>query len=148
LTTTSTTPPIINASERSRTLAWVGGLSVAFALIVVGAILFRFNPSEHGFFPRCFLKSLTGLDCPGCGGLRAMHQLLHGHILAAFQLNPLLLLMLPLAAFYGLRQLICLATGRVLAHPFRNPRWLGVFAFVVVAFGVLRNLPWRSWFGG
>ena len=115
-------------------------------MTVVGVILFRFNPSAHSFYPRCVLKMTTGLECPGCGGLRAMHQLLHGQVAAAFQLNPLLFLMLPLAAFYGLRQLIYFATGHLLAQPFKNPRWLGVFALIVVAFGVLRNFPWRSWF--
>jgi len=135
------------ASEHSRTLAWVGGFSAAFAVIVVGVMLFLFNPSENGFYPRCYLKSFTGLDCPGCGGLRAMHQLLHGHFGAAFRLNPLLFLMMPLAAFFALRQLIYLSTGRLMAQPFKSPRWFGVFALIVVVFGVLRNLPWHSWFG-
>lgn len=120
---------------------------MALAAIVVSALLFRFNPSEHSFYPRCLLKMITGLDCPGCGGLRAMHQLLHGQVGAAFRLNPLLFLMLPLAVFFGLRQLIYLCTGWLMAQPFKSPRWLGVFALIVVAFGVLRNLPWRSWFG-
>ena len=120
---------------------------MAFALAVIGAVLFLFNPSEHSFYPRCVMKMTTGLDCPGCGGLRATHQLLHGHVEAAFRLNPLLFLMLPLAAFFGLRQLIFLTTGRRMAQPFKSPVWFGVFALVVVVFGVLRNLPWRSWFG-
>ncbi len=133
---------------RSRpALIWSITISVLVVSFVVVVVLFAFNPSEARFYPRCFLKSFTGLDCPGCGGLRAMHQLLHGHFGAAFQLNPLLFLLLPLAAFYALRQLLFLFTGRRVAHPFKSPRWWGLFALVVVGFGVLRNLPWRSWFG-
>ena len=137
----------MNPVERSQTLAWVAGISVALVVLVAGALLFRFNPSEHSFYPRCVMKMTTGLDCPGCGGLRATHQLLHGHIGSAFRLNPLLFLMLPLAGFFGLRHLIYVVTGWLMVQPFKSPRWLGVFALIVVAFGVLRNLPWRSWLG-
>ena len=135
------------ASRINNTHRWLMAGFGAVALVAAAGVLFLFNPSENGFYPRCFLKSFTGLDCPGCGGLRAMHQLLHGHFGAAFRLNPLLFLMMPLAAFFALRQLIYLSTGRLMAQPFKSPRWLGVFALIVVVFGVLRNLPWHSWFG-
>lgn len=39
--------------------------------------------------PLCPFKSLTGLPCPGCGGLRAANALLHGNILGAIYTNPL-----------------------------------------------------------
>ena len=79
--------------------AWpLSGLLVAIG----GAILFCFDPSA-GFYPVCLFHQATGLLCPGCGSLRAMHQLLHGHLLAAFEFNPLLLLCLPAAAWYTAR---------------------------------------------
>ena len=42
---------------------------------------------------------LTGWQCPGCGATRGVHQLLHGHPLAAFELNPLMMVSLPFLAF-------------------------------------------------
>jgi hypothetical protein len=42
------------------------------------------------------------LPCPGCGSLRAAHQLLHGNLSAAWALNKALLIGLPLAAAAGL----------------------------------------------
>lgn len=45
--------------------------------------------------PRCPTKALTGLDCPACGGLRMVHDLLHGDVRAALQDNAFLLLLGP-----------------------------------------------------
>ncbi|MGV3560560.1 DUF2752 domain-containing protein [Larkinella arboricola] len=54
-----------------------------------------FNPADVSFFPPCPFKLLTGLECPGCGSQRCLHQLMHGHIRQAFAYNPLLVLSLP-----------------------------------------------------
>src|SRR3954447_20165 len=67
------------------------------AVFIGLAVLYWFNPAQFGFYPRCALYETTGLLCPGCGSLRAIHQLLHGHLAAAFQLNALLVLGLPFA---------------------------------------------------
>jgi hypothetical protein len=40
-------------------------------------------------YPGCGFKHLTGLPCPGCGGLRSLAALAHGHAAEAFALNPL-----------------------------------------------------------
>ena len=137
-------PPVILApSGWGRNWIWIG---IAAAL-VAAVVLFFFNPSQHGFYPRCFFKMVTGLDCPGCGGLRATHQLLHGHMRAALELNPLFVVSLPLLAYFAARSVIQYFTGRAWPQPFRKPAWLWAAGAVVLAFGVLRNLPWRAWFG-
>src|SRR5687767_9946485 len=61
-----------------------------WSLLAAGAVyLFVFEPGRSGFFPICPFRFLTGFTCPGCGTTRALHQILHGHILTAFTLNPL-----------------------------------------------------------
>ena len=117
-------------------------LALLVALAVGAAVLFAFNPVEHGFFPRCYVRAITGWDCPGCGGLRAAHQLLHGRVGEAFALNPLLVLALPLAAYFAARFLVEKFLGRKLPQPFRGMIWLWLALGVVVVFGVVRNLPW------
>ncbi|HEY8225836.1 MAG TPA: DUF2752 domain-containing protein [Pyrinomonadaceae bacterium] len=73
--------------------------------IAVGSIyLFIFEPGKTGFFPACMFRTLTGLTCPGCGSTRAMHQLLHGHVIEAFKLNPLLLIAGPILIYVLIRQ--------------------------------------------
>jgi hypothetical protein len=137
-------PPAVPVSRGDgRIFIWV----VLVFLASLSVMLFLFNPAEHGFFPRCWFRIVTGWDCPGCGGLRAAHQLLHGNVRAAFVLNPLLVLALPFVAYFALRILLLRWTGRALPQPFRSLNWLWLLAGVVVAFGVLRNLPWANWIG-
>ncbi|ERJ58428.1 DUF2752 domain-containing protein [Sphingobacterium paucimobilis] len=64
--------------------------------LVTVALLYKyFNPLESLFFPKCPVKAITGLDCPGCGGQRAAHSLLNGDVRQAFMENPLLPLLIP-----------------------------------------------------
>lgn len=39
--------------------------------------------------PPCMFHSITGYDCPGCGGTRAVAALLHGHLLQSVCYHPL-----------------------------------------------------------
>jgi hypothetical protein len=138
-------PPEIKVqSGHSRVFMFVG-LTVAIAGAV---LLFLFNPAQNGFYPRCFFRMATGWDCPGCGGLRATHQLLHGHWRAAFELNPLFILALPAGVYFAARWAVKRFAGKTWPHPFKSGVWMWIAVVAVVVFGVLRNLPWRSWLGG
>ena len=73
----------------------------AIALTVAGVIIIAiiyslFDPAAP-FFPRCPIKMMTGVDCPGCGSQRALHALLDGRFAEAFAFNPLLFLLGPYA---------------------------------------------------
>ena len=85
---------------------------------------------------------MTGLLCPGCGTLRALHQLLHGHLKSALLLNPLAVMALPvLAGWYAMKGAYVLAGRRapaILIPAF----WIWTLLAVVLVFWVLRNLPW------
>jgi hypothetical protein len=108
----------------------VGAVAMAAALVV----LYLFAPAEHGFYPRCVFHSLTGLACPGCGSLRAVHNLLHGEVAAAFRLNPLVMILLPpVAAMWLVRGEAAFASLR--------PVWIWIVLAVILLFSVLRNLP-------
>src|SRR5260370_36721099 len=67
---------------------------------LAGLILFLFDPNRYPFYPVCAFHKVTGLLCPGCGSLRAMHQLLHRHLAIAFHFNPLLITTLPVLVVY------------------------------------------------
>jgi hypothetical protein len=122
-------PKLAARSGNSLALA----ISVAVAVGVCAA-LFLFNPAEHAFYPRCFFHQATGLQCPGCGGLRAVHQLLHGHLFTALHLNGLAVLALPVFAGFMWREI----TGR---RPGIRGSWLWSFVAIMVVFTLLRNLP-------
>ena len=64
-------------------------------IIILGAVYFVFDPLKSSYFPSCPFKSVTGLDCPGCGSQRAFHELLHLNFRKAFEYNALLVLSIP-----------------------------------------------------
>lgn len=121
--------------------AWLAlGLVAAVAGV---AVLFAFNPAESRFYPLCYLHLTTGLLCPGCGGLRAMHQLLHGHLAEAFRFNPLLVLALPVAVGLAARAALRRWRGQPAASHI-HPAWLWIGVAAVSLFGILRNLPYPA----
>jgi hypothetical protein len=124
------------------TSSWVLVAAIA-ALAAAGALvtLFLFDPATHGFYPICPLHQTTGLLCPGCGTLRAVHQLTHGNFAAAWRLNPLFVALLPVGFWLVARELICLATGRRLPGIVTRPIFGWVLVAGLVAFGILRNVP-------
>jgi len=78
------------------------GVGVLLATVYVGLV----DPDVPGHYPLCPTKAFTGLDCPGCGGLRATHSLLHGDLHGALDHNAfVVLVVLPLALFLWVRWL-------------------------------------------
>lgn len=116
-----------------------------FALLTL--VLYNYDPRQHQFYPRCFFHLATGLDCPGCGGLRATHELLHGNIRSAFRLNPLLTCAVPLVPIALLVWWLNRGRNIPLVSKLCGVPLVWCLAAIVIAFGVLRNLPWREWLG-
>lgn len=117
---------------------------LTFAILGSGAVLFFFDPAQHGFYPICLFHAVTGLNCPGCGATRAAYQLLHGHLLLALHDNALFIL--------ALTALAAKATGLVLQRIRNRPaafmvssRTLWAFLIIALVFTGLRNLPAFAW---
>ena len=123
-----------------RTLSFAG---VATAAVV----LYVFDPATSALFPSCPLRVWTGWLCPGCGTLRAMHALLHGHVGAAMHDNALATLAVIAIGAAWIRDLI-----RPLEAPWMatltNAGFSGAAIGLALAFGALRNIPMTpfSWF--
>ncbi|WP_084677473.1 DUF2752 domain-containing protein [Altibacter lentus] len=99
-----------------------------FALLAgILLVYYSFDPSEHAFFLPCPFHYLTGFLCPGCGSQRAIHQLLHGHIGLAYNLNPLLVLSLPFLA-YGIY-------NKVYNYLFNTQRRISLFYSNIFIYG-------------
>ena len=93
------------------------------------------DPHRPGFlFPVCPFKALTGWNCPGCGGLRMTHDVLHGDFAAAVVDNVFLLVGLPLLAAW---LLVRWRRGqRLMPKPA-----IVVIAVAAITWTVVRNLP-------
>ncbi len=125
---------------RRSAIWWSAGVLIVGVLVAAG--LYVVDPARHAVYPACPFYATTGLECPGCGGLRATHQLLHGHLAAAWALNPLAVLLVPFYAWFAVNAGLILVRGRGLprAAPRAAVVWLGLAAYVL--FGILRNIPW------
>jgi len=107
----------------------------------VGAFLYLYSPEATGWYPRCPFHFFTGLSCPGCGSLRALHAVLHGRLVEAFCCNPLLMACLPMVGTWlAVRVFGALALNRALEVRFPPSVSLGVAVGVVVFF-IARNVP-------
>lgn len=118
---------------------------LATASAMIGGFLllvYHFDPATTEVFPLCPFRYFTGYYCPGCGSIRALHQLLHGHLLIAMSYNPLAVLSLPFIVYWGASQAVLLWRGEPLPSRFVPARWIWALLVVVLSFWVLRNLAY------
>lgn len=121
-------------SSRAFSRAWLTASGLA---AIAGAwVLFTWPPATSRFYPRCMFHVLSGLDCPGCGITRALHELLHGRVEEAFRFNPMLFVLV-FVALFAMPSLLRGETPK-----FVMTRWFGWSSLVVVsAFWIVRNTP-------
>jgi hypothetical protein len=123
------------------------GVPLLVAGVGIGAVVllhFR-DPHDEGSYGICPVYGLTGYYCPGCGGLRAMHNLTDGQIIDSLHSN---VLAVPLVLGFVL--LICDWTVRAwrgqrmrLPRIERSTMWVLLALFAV--YSVVRNTPWGTW---
>jgi hypothetical protein len=130
--------PEILTRLSKRTFVAIG--LVAASLLVV-AVLYLFDPSGSRIYPVCLFHKFTGLNCPGCGSLRALHHLTHGEFAAALHCNPLLIVALPVLALALVRWQIGQRNARSGADLFARPAIVWAICAIVIVFGILRNVP-------
>jgi len=119
-------------------------LSIAILIpVALGIFYYKFyNPDDH-ISIQCGLYKLTGYLCPGCGGQRAFHHLLHGHIFAALRSNAVFILGLPFLLYL---YFVCIKV-----YIFKESKYLNSFAFsstfgysiliILLVFFIIRNIP-------
>lgn len=118
--------------------AWLLATAAAGASVPV---LYRYNPLQVHFYPRCPLYVMTGIYCPGCGALRAGHALLHGHLLTALDYNALFVVALPFLAYALAAQAIEAVTGRRIPTYQLSGGETKVILWALILFMLFRNIP-------
>ncbi len=114
--------------------------AVAGAFAYVGSV----DPNEPGHYPACPLLQYTGIYCPGCGGLRSAHAVVHGDFLGALQNNAVAVVGYALFAVVWTVWVVRAARGR----PFRielGSAHLWTVGALLLVFTVVRNLPFGGW---
>ncbi|MEU5309792.1 DUF2752 domain-containing protein [Streptomyces sp. NPDC021562] len=137
----STAAAPVPSSLRGRLAVPAGVLAaVAGAFAYVGTV----DPNQPGHYPVCPLYRLTGLYCPGCGGLRSAHAFVHGDVLAALQDNAAAVAAYLAFAVVWTVWVARAVRGRPARIELRPVQMWGLGALVLV-FTVVRNLPFGGW---
>lgn len=131
--------PDLDARPARLRIGWLAGGVLIAATGVALLHLFDPNTADSPFAP-CFFHTLSGYWCAGCGITRALHALAHGDLAHALAMNPLAVLMLPLAALAwawagGIRPRWAAPVIAMLSKPMF---WIAL----IPAYWIARNLPW------
>lgn len=128
---------------------WVArGVPLLVAGLGVGAavLLHVRDPHVEGSYGACPFYVLTGWWCPGCGGLRAVHNLTDGRILDAVHSNILAVpLVLAFVLWVG-DWVIRSWRGQRMRLPSISYTTMWLFFATMIAYTVFRNTPWGTWF--
>lgn len=121
--------------------AWALPGAVTAALLSGVVYTFVRDPHQPGMFPSCVFLSASGFYCPGCGGLRAAHDLMHGDVASAIQMNAVAVFAIfPAIAIGWAWWIAALAFPRV--PRVTIPTWLAIAVPVALGvFWVMRNIP-------
>ncbi len=115
-------------------------LFLSVTAVIFVSSLYLFDPADSFFYVPCPFHLITGFYCPGCGSLRAIHELLHMRFISAFKLNPLLVASIPLLAYLTLR-LHFSRSGKyslkldIPAFP------VLIYLVIIILFWIIRNIP-------
>jgi hypothetical protein len=124
-----------NPAQHGARRRWLPALGSGALLVGAVGYVGLVDPHKPGsIFPICPFRLLTGWNCPACGGLRMVHDVLHGDLAAAISDNVFLLVGIPvLAGWILLRR----RSGKsLMSLPAATTVVIATLAWTVV-----RNLP-------
>ena len=135
-----TQPSRLSRGVALRTPIVVGAIGVAAT-----ALLHFRDPHQHAAYGLCPFQFLTGLWCPGCGGLRAVNDLTRLDVASAVSSNVLAVVLVAVLAVFYVRWLVVRWRGHDVRMIVLSPRAATVVTVVIVAFTVVRNTPFGAW---
>jgi hypothetical protein len=127
---------------KKRRNIWTG--IILIVAIITGVYIYScFDPSEHTFFPKCPVYTLTGYKCPGCGSQRAFYNLFQTDFLAAFKYNPLMFILIPYILWGIYIEYIANLSSNKRLH-LRNifyGKWaILILSVIIISYTILRNI--------
>nr|WP_229684074.1 DUF2752 domain-containing protein [Nocardia camponoti] len=128
--------------------AWrrFSGPTIAAGLGVGALVLLHVrDPHVEGSYGICPVYGLFGLYCPGCGGMRAMHNLTNGHLIDSLHSNILAIPLTVAFAVWVTDWFLRARHGQKWRLPRLHPAVVWGFFALLTVYTVLRNTPWGTW---
>lgn len=127
----------MNSVKKVRYIRW----TLFIIIFSIVCIYFYYNNPAVKPYPPCPFLYFTGHFCPGCGTSRAFHQILHGNILYALDLNPLMVVCIPFIIYL----LICFLEPEVkekciVSRLVFNSFFLKMMLGVIFIYWIARNI--------
>ena len=112
---------------------------------VAAAVVLAVRDPRESTYVTCPFHALTGLWCPGCGGIRAMGDLVHGDVSAALSSNVVAVLALVVAILGWSLWMWARVRGRDIRLRRPGRGIVVTTAAAILVFTVVRNTPWGTW---
>ncbi len=127
----------------ARAPRWSAPVAMAACFAGVATYVLVSDPTDAGArdLPSCLVKATTGLDCPGCGGTRALFYLLHGNLPQAVRHHALAVFAAPFLLWMYIAWSVRTVTGRSVPMPRLGGRVVVGFLTAWAVFMVVRNIP-------
>ncbi len=122
--------------RRKRLLLGTAGV---LALCLMYVLFIEYGPLDKS----CKLYKLTGFSCSGCGITRMGHAIVSGQFYQALRYNPFIFLSIPVII-----GLYLFGAYRYIRYNSKNDwiiRALLIYAVLLFAFGIIRNVPIFHW---
>ncbi|WP_185973070.1 DUF2752 domain-containing protein [Aeromicrobium piscarium] len=136
----------VTTTQRSRWQLVRGPLLTGAVGAAAIAVLHLRDPHQQGSYGTCPFLFLTGIPCPGCGGLRAINLATDGEWTAAVSSNVFALGLVAAAILAWGVWLVRRARGRDVALLPSTATWAWVVLGIAVAFWIFRLTPAGAWF--
>lgn len=141
--------PAVGTEPGRSGLARLSAVALPAAVASAGAaavLLLHFrDPHVPGSYGLCPSYALFGVYCPGCGGMRAVHNLTDGNIIDSLHSNLLALPVLVLFALWVGDWAVRAWRGEGPRLPGIGTATMWVLLGSIAAYTVLRNTPWGTW---
>ena len=150
MTSAPPTPPghlvVARGDARPRWRKLVLPAAVVGTLATATVALNLRDPHVQGTWGICPTKAVLGIECPGCGGLRAVNDLTNLQLVDAISSNLAFVAAIPVLAYVFARWSMGRWRGRAWDPSERAMNLSGLTLVVVLTvFTVLRNVPAGAW---
>lgn len=118
-------------------------VGLIFGFLICLLLGYFFLNKYTGFSIPCLIHHTTGVYCSGCGITRMLFSLLRLDIVAAFNYNQFLFILLPIFLVFLFHDVFIYIIGKKNYWFKKVPVWIYIVLLVLVfVWMICRNLPW------